>query len=199
MVLKIFCHSCVTCASTTKIGRTLPDRQVQSFDERGVQLRGILRPEKGFLEPPAGADDAVPIDLDDSVFSSRLHYDSIDAGKPEDPTDHPSVILESVGCDQGRFCERAPVNCLIQKLFRIGVASSPNDGRWPQTGPYLHGSKYPRLPVLTLRKALDFIGLQLSEVVSPQPKVVKSFSGSCSTLEPAVDCVPGFSFNPGDG
>jgi len=54
MVLEIFYHSCVARALSIKISRPLPDRQVQSFNELGVELRGVLRSEKGFFELPAG-------------------------------------------------------------------------------------------------------------------------------------------------
>ena len=159
MVLEIFCHSCVACALSIKISRPLPDRQVQSFNERGVELRGVLRPVKGFLELPAGADDPIPINLDNTVLAPRLHHNAIHTAIAKDLADHPSIVLEAIGGDQRRCRELAPAGHIIQEPFRIGVASSSHDGRGPQSGADLQGHKDPHRPVFAPCKGTDFFGL----------------------------------------
>jgi hypothetical protein len=137
----------------------LSDCQIQPLDEEGVQLRGILRPEKGFLELLAGADDAVPIDLDHTILAPHLHHNAIHAAIAEDLTDHPSIILEAISGDQWKFRECTPSDRIIQKPLCIGVAASAHDGRDPQPRPDFQGREDPTLPDLALYKCPYLVGL----------------------------------------
>ena len=58
--------------SSRQIGRALSDRQIQPFDERGVQGRRVLGVGERFSDPPRRAQPSSAFDPYDAIVSSRL-------------------------------------------------------------------------------------------------------------------------------
>ena len=54
--------------SPQKVGRALPDGQVQPLDERRVQCRGVLRVIERFFESPRGSNQLSSFDLQVSIM-----------------------------------------------------------------------------------------------------------------------------------
>ena len=104
--------------SPRKIRRFLANRQIQSFDERRVERRGIFRLRERLLESPLRSDDGLPFDFHDSVVppcldhlrvetrrSENLSHDSLDAQR-RDFVEGRATMLQTVVRRAPRRTER---------------------------------------------------------------------------------------------
>jgi hypothetical protein len=72
VIFKTLLPSTVAYRPPKKIGRALPDRQTQLFDERRVHFGGILGVAQHLFQSPRIADQRSSLDLDDTVVPTRL-------------------------------------------------------------------------------------------------------------------------------
>ena len=73
----------------------------------------------------------------------------------------------------------------------ISIASSPDDGRWPETRPDIDRSKDPDGLLFTTHHRTNFISLQFCDLQSSNPSIVESVAFSGRLFQPAIHCIPG--------
>ena len=95
-------------ATTAKVGRALPDGQIQPLDVRSVQLLRILRGTPRPIPPPCRTGPGFPLDLDHTIIPSFLHDLTVQARSPKESSDNLTIELESVGRDQREVASRGP-------------------------------------------------------------------------------------------
>jgi hypothetical protein len=76
-----------------KIGRALPDREVQPFDERCVQFRGVLGVVQSFFQSPRDADQGSSLDLDNAIVATRLDHLAVQTSWPQNASNRFPTIL----------------------------------------------------------------------------------------------------------
>ncbi len=70
----------------------LTDGEVESLDERGIQLLGVLGSDQGFRQPLGGPDPKLSPYLRYPILPPGLDHLPVDAGDSEKPRDHPEVV-----------------------------------------------------------------------------------------------------------
>ncbi len=78
----------------------MPDRQVEPFDKRGVERRGIFGLTESLLESPLRPNDLPPLNLDHVIVSTGLEHLAVQTRDTEEPTNDLLVEVESIGHDQ---------------------------------------------------------------------------------------------------
>ena len=62
----------VTYRPPKELGRALSDREIQPFDERRVQFRGVLGVAQPLFQSPRGADLRSSLDLENAIVRASL-------------------------------------------------------------------------------------------------------------------------------
>jgi len=96
VIFETLLPSRVTYRPPKKIGRALSDREIQPFDERRVQFRGVLGAAQPLFQSPRGAGHCSSLDLDNAIVRTRLDDLAVETGWPKEATDNFSVRVESV-------------------------------------------------------------------------------------------------------
>src|SRR5262245_16366896 len=143
MIFQTFPPTRLTYRSPAKIRRALPDRQIQPFDERSVQRRGIIRLLQPFLEARLCSNHRPPFHLDHLIVSTRFDDLTINAGRSKDLPDDPFIELESVCRDQRKTLGIGALGYILEERQRIFVTPPADNGRRPQSGPDLDGGEDP--------------------------------------------------------
>ena len=73
----------------------------------------------------------------------------------------------------------------------ISIASSPDDGRWPETRPDIDRSKDPDGLLFTAHYRANLIDLQFCNFNLCDLSVIKPLAGSRCPFQPAIHCIPG--------
>lgn len=79
MAAKLVCATSVARRAPAQVRRRLTNREVEAFNERGVQGFGILRRPQRSLQATRGADLHAPLDSDDTIVPPGLQYLTVDA------------------------------------------------------------------------------------------------------------------------
>ncbi len=109
VVFELLLRASVAERSSEKVCRALPNGQIQSLDEGGIQCRRVLGVIERFFESPRGSMNGPSFDLDDTIVPTHLEDLAIETSRPEDATDDLLVEIESVGDDEGKTPETHPV------------------------------------------------------------------------------------------
>jgi len=80
---------------------TLSDREIQPFDEAGVQFRGVLGFSQRFFQAPGGAYHRSSFDLRNTIIPMCLDDLPVQTGRPKDTADDFRIKNGSVRGDQG--------------------------------------------------------------------------------------------------
>ena len=182
--------------SSRKVCRALPDGQIQSLDEGGIQCRRVLGVIERFFESPRSSMNGPSFDLDDTIVPTRLEDLAIETSRPEDATDDLFVEIEPIRDDQGKFHEIHLVGDVANERQSVSVASSPDDRRGPEPRPDLDGSEDPARPFLATNERADLIGLELLDGESDDRLAVESTTSVRRPLEPASHGIPGNPLDP---
>ena len=100
MPVELVGATCVAGRATAQVRRALANREVETLDERGVQGLGILRLPQRSLQPTRRADPPAPFDSDAAIVLPSLEHVTLDARRPKEALNHPTVVLEPIGRDQ---------------------------------------------------------------------------------------------------
>ncbi len=93
---------CMARGTTTQVGRALTNREIQPLDERGAQLRRVLRVLKRIGKSPLRTHDQSRSHAHDSVALDPLDDLGEHAPEAKHVANRGRVELESVGRDQRR-------------------------------------------------------------------------------------------------
>ena len=196
VVLECLLRACVAWRPPTQVRRPLTNCEVEPLDKRRVQRRRVLGVIEGFIESPRSSNQRSSFDLHDTIIPARLENLAVQSRWTKDATDDLLVEIESVGDDQGKTLPIHPVGHVAQESKCVPVASTPDDGRGPETGPHLDRNKDPsRLP-LPASERTNLVGLELLDDVSGDPSTVETAASGRRLLEPARDGVPGNPLDP---
>ena len=176
--------------ATGEIRGALPNRQVESFDERSVERRGVFGVGQRFLEPARSTDDRLSLDFDDSVISACLDDEPVKTRGPKDLTHDPSVVLEAVGDDEQSSISNHAVACVTQDSASVSVASSSDKSSRPQPGPNVDGREDPDGAPLTSIDRSNLIGLKLGDVQALDRFVVESSTARSCPFQPPIYGIP---------
>ncbi len=114
LVPKVILRSRVTRRATAKVRRSLPHRQIQPLDERGVQLVGVFGVVERIPKSPLVAYHQLRLDARDPVLPPGLDDLTVDVVDPERSLDHECVVLVTVGCDQRKVGPPSTL-CSVEK------------------------------------------------------------------------------------
>ena len=160
--------------ATAQVRRALPYREVETLDERGVQGLGVLRLPQCVLQPIRRADLQAPLDPDDPIVPPSLEHLTIDARGPKEASDHPEVVLEAVGGDQGRSHEAPPEEDVVDHGLGVSIGAAAEHAAGPTSGPHFDGREQPYRPALAANERAELISLQLQDVEIAQHSLVES-------------------------
>ena len=118
---------------SSQVGRTLPNGEIQTLDERRVHRRGILRARERVVKSPDGADHRPSVDPHHAIMASGLDHLRVERCGAKHPTDPLPVELKSIRDDHGTCGERHPRRHVANKCQGVLVAASSDDGRRPET------------------------------------------------------------------
>ena len=161
VVLECLLRAGVAWRPPTQVRRPLTNCEVEPLDKRRIQCRRVLGVIEGFIESPRGSNQRSSFDLHDTIIPARLENLAIETSWSKDASDDPLVEIESVGDDQGKTLPIHPVGHVAQESECVPVASTPDDGRGPETGPDFDRDEYPRQPRLAAGEGANFVGLEL--------------------------------------
>ena len=184
--------------SPRQVRRSLPDRQVQSFDKRSVESRGVLGIGECLFEFRSRPDHPPPLDPDHPMVPTSLEDLTVETQWPEDSTDDVLVEFESIGHDQEVTVQFHATPSVSNQGERIAVASAPDDCRRPQARPNVDRRKDPDRLLFAAGDRANLVGLELSNIEPTDRLVVESSTPRRCSLEPTVDCIPGESLDAGD-
>ena len=195
VVLECLLRAGVAWRPPTQVRRPLTNCEVEPLDKRRIQCRRVLGVIEGFIESPRGSNQRSSFDLHDTIIPARLENLAIETSWSKDASDDPLVEIESVGDDQGKTLPIHPVGHVAQESECVPVASTPDDGRGPETGPDFDRDEYPRQPRLAAGEGANFVGLELLDAESGSPSLVEATANVGGFLKPSSDGVPGKPFD----
>ena len=142
------------------------------------------------VKSPGGSDNRPSVDPHHAIMASGLDHLRVERRGAEDPMDDLPVELESVRDDHGTRPELHARRDVANERQGVPVATSPDDGRRPETRPHFNRRENPRRPGLPPSERADLVGLQLFGDEAGDPAVVKSTTHGGGPVEPAGDGVP---------
>lgn len=107
-----------------QIRGALSDREIQPFDERCVQFRGVFRLLQPLFKSPSRPNHRPSLHFHDAIIPTRLDDLTIDTGGPKDLADDFFIELESIRGNQR-------VLSTWQHLTGIGARSVTNEDLRP--------------------------------------------------------------------
>jgi hypothetical protein len=179
-----------------KIGRAPPDRQIQPFDERRVQFRGVLGVAQHLFQSPRVADQRSSLDLDDAVVPTRLDDLAVQTRWPKDANDSFFVKCESVRHDQRDTFEIHSTRYISQEDEGVSVASSPYDSRRPR--PDVNRGEDPDQMFFVSDNRLKLVCLKLHDGECSYFSIVEPTTKGGCLFKPAIDGIPGDPLYSGD-
>ena len=174
MFVELLLRSSMGERSPGQIGRALPDGQVQPFNERRVQCRGVFGVIERVFESSRSSVNGPSFDLDDAIVPSRLEHLAVESCGAENATNDLLVEIESVGDDQGKFREIHPVSNVAQESEGVSVAPPSRHCRWPEPRPDFDRDEDPRWLRFAAGEGANLVDLELLDGESSDRSPVES-------------------------
>lgn len=185
------------CSSGQERSR-LSDRQVEAFDEGGVEGFGILWIQECLFEIPFVSNDHSTIHFGDAIISSGFDYLGIEAFS-EALANSALIKFISVGGNEWNTLWICKFWYWSYGGFGVVVIPGSNDCPRPKARPDIHGGKDPWSTLFGSSKGTDFIGLDLSDIHFPCVVLIKLLAGFCCFFQPSMNRVPSNRLDSGYG
>ncbi len=144
VLFEAFLVACVSGRLSSQVCAGPAGSEVGLLAEGGVQFDGVLRLLECFVDLASGSDHDSRLHCLDSVLAPRFDDLGMSAGSAKNSANDNGVVHETVRRDEHECQDSASPGCLTENLVRVGIASSTDHGRYPETRPYLESCEDPR-------------------------------------------------------